>query len=495
MKYLQKLAFPAIFCYNNQKPMYIHNTLRSLSSAVRLAAVPLLLIGVTGSLGFLFHVRGEQVVEELLRERMLSTVAIAAMQFDGDLVNQIHDERDMQRPAFIKLVTQLKTIRSLSPQMRFAYIMRRTDAPMTLSFVADADALSTPDELDFNKNGVVDEDEEPGLPGDLYPIDDIPTMQGPAFDGPVVESQTVVDQWGRLISAFAPIYDRSGNVVAILGMDIKADDFFSLTQNTFSLVAVALVSLLGTLLAIYILMIIRVRHLESLKQLDTERTALLDLASHQLGMPLATFRWWLEILKERDNGKFCKRGDVCDQLQEGIDRMDNIIRGLHAAGKLREDAFADGKARSLVPTVTKEVVAELQKALNLRRQHVNMHFEKKLPAVRLEQSLCVGMLRELVENASFYSPKGSAIDIRARAVRNGVELIVRDHGHGIPKDDIPHMFEQFKRGSNASKYKPAGNGLGLFIVRRIIERARGKIRISSELEKGTTVTLFLPLAA
>jgi signal transduction histidine kinase len=79
-------------------------------------------------------------------------------------------------------------------------------------------------------------------------------------------------------------------------------------------------------------------------------------------------------------------------------------------------------------------------------------------------------------------------------VRGGVEVKVSDEGCGIAKEDIPRIFEQFKRGSNATKYKPVGNGLGLYIVKRIIKRSRGKIRVESSIDHGTTFTIFLPQA-
>jgi signal transduction histidine kinase len=475
--------------------MQFTNPLYSAWKVLRVAAPPLMIVVVTVALGFLFHVRGQQVVEEQLRERMLSTVAIAALQIDVRLVEQVRTDKDMQKQAYKTLVRQLKTIRELSPHTRFSYIMRRTDDPLTLSFVADADGLSTAEELDTNGNGQVDDDEVPGLTGDAYSIDDIPTLQGIAFEEPVVEQQITEDQWGRLISAFAPIKNANGETVAVLGMDMKADEFFEMTNATFSMVAVLLVSLVGTLLAVYILLMIRARHLETLQELDVERTALLDLATHQLGMPLATFRWWLEILKERDNGTFCKRGDVCDQLQEGIDRMDTIIRGLQQAGGLKEKAFSKATDRASLSDVSKIIQTDLKKTLALRGQSIKTTIPKNLPAVHLDINLCTGMLRELLENASFYSPHKAIIGLSARAVRGNVEISVTDHGYGIPQNDLPQIFQQFKRGSNASKYKPAGNGLGLYIVRRIVERARGKIRINSELNKGTIVTVLLPIAA
>ncbi len=475
--------------------MDTYNPLRSVWTLVRVSAAPLMIIGVTTALGFLFHLRGEQVMDQQLRERMHSTVGIAALQIDTRLVQQVQDKDDIGKQAYVTLVNQLKTIRSLSPHTRFLYIMRRTDDPSVLSFVADADALLSDTELDVNGNGMVDDDEVPGYPGDEYPIGDSAALQHTAFQEPVVEQGITVDQWGSLISAYAPIKNANGETVAVLGMDMKADEFFAMTNATFSLVAVLLVVLVGTLLAVYILFMVRARHVETLEELDTERTALLDLATHQLGMPLATFRWWLEILKERDNGTFCKRGDVCDQLQEGINRMDSIIRGLQRAGNLKEEEFLHSNARSSVAAVTKSVQGELKKAVTLRHQTIRIAIPKSLPAVRIDANLFAGMLRELLENASFYSPQKSTIELRARALRGSIEISVADHGYGIPKADLPRIFQQFKRGSNASKYKPAGNGLGLYIVRRIVERARGKIRIQSELNKGTTVTVLLPAAA
>lgn len=475
--------------------MNIHNILRQVRSTLRLAVAPLIIVLVTASLGFMFHVRGERVTEQQLREHMLSIVSIAALNIDADLIDQVRRESDMGKVAFRKLVEQLGNIRDLSPHTRFAYIMRRTDDPMTLAFVADADALSGVAELDMNGNGMVDDDEAAALPGDPYPVDDFPTLQNKAFEHPIVEDDIQEDQWGRLLSAYAPIADERGNVVAILGIDIEADEFFSLTQKTFSLVAVALVVFVGALLAAYIVMVLRSRHLDSMRELDTERTALLDLATHQLGMPLATFRWWLELLRERDNGKFCKRGDICDQLQEGIDRMDNIIKGLQQAGKLQASDTSIELNSCSVGTVARGVVRDLSKTYNLRKQKIVLTIPRNLPKAMLDEKLCAGMLRELLENASWYSPKGTAVHVTAAAVRGGIEISIKDRGYGIPAADLPRIFEQFKRGSNATKYKPAGNGLGLYIVQRIVQRSRGRIALVSELGKGTTVTLFLRQAA
>jgi K+-sensing histidine kinase KdpD len=371
--------------------------------------------------------------------------------------------------------------------------MRKTNDPLTLSFVADADALSTPDELDVNNNNVVDDYEEPSFTGDPYVIEPDSVLRDEAFLKPSVDAQATTDQWGRLISAYAPIYNAKGESVAILGMDIKADDFDALTQSTFSIVAVLLVGLVGVFLAAYVLFIIRSRNIDALIHMDEERTALLDLASHQLGMPLATFKWWLELLKEHSDKKLSTERDVYDQLQQGIDRMDSIIAALHEASSLQTDEY-HGSSTSSVAVIAKKVVSDLSKTYKKRKQHIRLEIAPGLKRIALDGKLLAGMLRELLENASFYSMEKSEVIVRARHIMSGVEISVIDHGHGIPKEDLPHIFEKFRRGSNAMKYKPAGNGLGLFIVRRIVEKAHGRIRIQSTLNKGTTITIQLPIA-
>lgn len=80
----------------------------------------------------------------------------------------------------------------------------------------------------MNNNGLVEEDEEGSYPGDPYDISDIPAMQGPVFDGPTVDDDFTFDQWGMLITGYAPIRDASGKIIAVLGMDMVGNDYLGL---------------------------------------------------------------------------------------------------------------------------------------------------------------------------------------------------------------------------------------------------------------------------
>lgn len=239
--------------------------------------------------------------------------------------------------------------------------------------------------------------------------------------------------------------------------------------------------------------ILRTEQYLAAEQLDADRTAFLRLTMHQLGMPLATFKWWMEVLREKDNGAICKEDKACDQLQEGITRLDQIINTLRDASNLHDIQVDDEPQTYIVLTdVFDDVEKQTAMQRGHRQQHILVDIPHTPPRFSFNKKLLTGVLRELVENASFYSPQGSEIVISARTVHRRIQIDVEDHGHGIPRDELSMIFGKFKRASNAVHYKPAGNGLGLFIAKDIIEREGGTMWIKSELDKGTIVSLTLP---
>ena len=110
--------------------------------------------------------------------------------------------------------------------------------------------------------------------------------------------------------------------------------------------------------------------------------------------------------------------------------------------------------------------------------------------VRVQQ-----LLDNLIENAIKYSPDGGEVEVRVWSENGAARLSVRDHGIGIPPDDLPRLFERYHRGSNVDDRRFSGLGLGLYICRGIAEQHGGRIWVSSVPERGTTVHVELPLGA
>ena len=469
--------------------------LRVLLSSLRMWAVVLLTAVFLLGLGVFFFLQGKHVMEKMVRERLVNIAVTAAMQFPGEQVEQIRTQGDMAKPVFRDLVSRLQRIRSEVSGIRYIYILRRTDDPLALEFVADADALQTEEEADQNKNGVIEPDEELSLPGDRYAIAAIPVLQREAFEQPTTDNDITFDQWGPTFSGYAPIRNKSGKIVAILGIDMTASDYRAFLQTVFSTQSLLLFLLGSLLVALFILVSFWRGRVEEMERLSDERSWLMQLVLHQVGTPLTIFKWGVESLQET-----CSRvsGDgVADAkenialMEDGISRLEHVTDVLLAADKVQTGKYAVHPENVLLAEVIASTIKAVETQLKRREQTVQMDVEEGL-GLSIDRKLLSGVIRELLDNAMIYSPKGGVIAISGHAHGKMAELAVQDHGTGIPHADLQRVFERFSRGSNAGHYDPNGTGIGLYIAKGIVERFGGRIAVESTEGKGTRIAFMLP---
>lgn len=465
--------------------------MRTFVSLLQKMAMPVVVISAATALGAIFFYRGQGIMEDQLRERLRSNAAIAAFAIDPALVEAVRGAESIGTPPYEALIHKLDALRDQMHNVRFMYIMRQTQDPMMLEFVADADAAVPEAELDKNADGSIQDDELPALPGEEYDVSEVFALQEEAFKQATVDKEITEDRWGKLVSGYAPIVDSEGVVVGTVGIDMEAEEFIRVAHSIFSPVGVLLVILAGVLCAAYAQFVIHRRKMEAMEELNAERNALLDLTMHQLGAPIAMLRWWLEILSEDQSKKPDK--DALNQLKEGVDRVKSIFDSLTEVTQLSEDATDYKPTYVPLRVVSEEVLVSLKENLSRKKQHVEVQIPPDLKPVKIDKRLLTGVIHELIMNASNYSPEATTIVLRATMHKRNAQIQIIDTGYGIPPADIGKLFEKFHRGSNAAKYRPVGNGLGLYIAKRIIEKAKGKIRLESTLGKGTTITITLPL--
>jgi signal transduction histidine kinase len=447
----------------------------------------------TAAAGSAFFLQSRNVMSEKIREELRMAAELGAMQIHGDDLAQIHGAEDQQSAVYLKVVQQLRDIRSSVPGARFAYIFRRTGHPKTLAFVADADATSSDGELDRNHNGRVDNDEIAGVPGELYDTSDQPELQGPAFLQPIT-SDVYIDQWGALLSGFAPIYDSRGKSVAVIGIDMDADEFINLSQSAFSPISLLLVLTLGAVGSVVIGYVGWSRREKFYRRLDEERSALVGLAMHQIGAPLSSMRWWIDLLKENDKEHAAnENADAFKELDTAITRMSDLIESLRKATSISEGTVKKTLQKIDLYEIITDAIAAKELASQKKNQRISLDMEQQIN-VEVDHDLIEGVVLELLDNAISFSPENTQIEVTAQRKGRTVTVSVRDHGYGVPAADMMNMFREFKRASNATKYKPVGNGLGLFVSRRIIELSGGRMWLESEEGKGTTVWFTLPVA-
>ncbi len=186
---------------------------------------------LSGILTFGLYKTNRDLNLERLKEKVMSIASTGALQFDAADIDAVWKPEDITKPQYAKLVATLNLIRRSNTDIQYAYIMRKTEDPKKLAFVADADSLHPNQKKDLNGDGVIDDADALNTPGELYASDHFPNMLE-AFLHPI--SDTGIDQWGTFISGYAPIRDGNGQVLAIVGIDMFSSNLDRLSASSFT---------------------------------------------------------------------------------------------------------------------------------------------------------------------------------------------------------------------------------------------------------------------
>ncbi len=147
------------------------------------------------------------------------------------------------------------------------------------------------------------------------------------------------------------------------------------------------------------------------------------------------------------------------------------------------------------PIEFKEVVL---KSINLVKGQTDQHTFKAniphdLPEIEADKNRMYQVMENLLNNAVKFSPEGGEVIVSVERGRDELKISVADEGIGIPEEDLPHVFDRFYRASNAARAAIGGTGLGLGIVKYIIESHGGRMSAESKIRKGSTFSFTLPL--
>lgn len=216
---------------------------------------------------------------------------------------------------------------------------------------------------------------------------------------------------------------------------------------------------------------------KGIRQLEKDRSLLMAGVSHDLRTPLTRIRLASEMVSEQD-------GWIRDGIVSDIEDMNAII-----------DQFIDyirhHKEESRTEEDLNQLVLEQVDADRLQQRQINTELLEPLPLVAIRRIAIKRVLSNLIENALKYSD--GTIEVRTGYEKNRqrVYVQVRDHGPGIPEDQMTQMFEPFTQGDTARG--SAGSGLGLAIIKKIVDMHHGEIRLHNHAFGGLVATVYLPL--
>jgi signal transduction histidine kinase len=236
---------------------------------------------------------------------------------------------------------------------------------------------------------------------------------------------------------------------------------------------------------------------ESLRQLDVDKSKFIRMVTHELRSPVNGALSQLHLLLDGYLGELtAKQLDTLGRLKRRLQTLQSLINDLLDLATGRAGLpLADSKPVDL-PEALLRVVSQVEATAAQKQLTLQLHLPKE-PEVIATTASPDGIDRifgNIVGNAVKYTPQGGAVVVNLRVEAGQAVVQVADTGIGIPAKSVPRLFTEFYRANNAKAFE-TGTGLGLVIVKELVERLGGRIAVESEEGRGSTFTITLPLAS
>jgi two-component system sensor histidine kinase/response regulator len=234
--------------------------------------------------------------------------------------------------------------------------------------------------------------------------------------------------------------------------------------------------------------VISARDITPLKDLERFKARFVANAAHDLANPIAALKTRLYLLKARPD----KLNIHVDVLERQIDRLERLVSELRTLSELDRGALALEKTDVDLNQMIATVVEAHQPLAAEKSLELIYEPSANLSLAYLDYQSFERVIVNLLSNAITYTPHSGSIRVKTWQDAAGLGFSVSDTGMGIEAESLPRIFDRFFRTDRAKDANNLGTGLGLAIVREMIEAHRGSITVESEINKGTSFSVFLP---
>jgi len=230
-------------------------------------------------------------------------------------------------------------------------------------------------------------------------------------------------------------------------------------------------------------------------KLDMNRRDFVSTVAHQLRTPLSAIKWTINILLEESSGKLnTDQRMLLLKTYESNERIINLIQDMLGADKAEFKAANFSPVEISLPDLVSNVLPDFRSIVEKKNLKIEVQSEKNLPKAYVDPQKIRAVFQNLIENAIKYSKRGGWIKITIAKDGNKLKVSIEDNGIGIPESEQQNLFKKFFRAQNAIKMETNGTGLGLFIIKSLIEKHDGNISFESKENRGTKFMFTLPIA-
>lgn len=237
-------------------------------------------------------------------------------------------------------------------------------------------------------------------------------------------------------------------------------------------------------LAIFVMAVIRLkRHLDKERYYHQQQQNFLLSVTHELKSPLASVKLYLQTILKRDLDREQQQVFLANSLKD-IERLDYLVENVLLATKLESRSFSLPKENFDLTELIQSVVDRLQKNACKSQQAIIADVEENV-GIHADKFAITNVVTNLIENAIKYSPPCADVKVRLYTEGEKLHFSVADHGEGISDEDKKLIFNKFYRVGNEATRKTKGTGLGLYIVKTVLQRHQAAIRVRDNEPTGS----------
>jgi signal transduction histidine kinase len=230
---------------------------------------------------------------------------------------------------------------------------------------------------------------------------------------------------------------------------------------------------------------------EQLERLNRAKSEFVSIVSHEFRTPLTGIQGFSEMMRDEELTMEEMR-EYAGDINKDSQRLNRMINEMLDLDRMESGRMTIHPEPIDLNSVVDEVAGRVRP--NAPNHTLTLDLQPDLPQIQADRDRMTQVASNLLNNAVKYSPTGGRITVTTRADGTDVRLDVRDEGLGIPPEALETIFERFSRVDSQATKDIQGTGLGLPIVRQIVQLHGGKVWAESELGKGSVFHVVLPLA-
>ncbi|MEI8103718.1 MAG: ATP-binding protein [Candidatus Moraniibacteriota bacterium] len=247
------------------------------------------------------------------------------------------------------------------------------------------------------------------------------------------------------------------------------------------------------------------RDVTSEREIDKAKTEFVSLASHQLRTPLSAIGWYTEMLLAGDAGAVSSdQKQYLEEIVRGNSRMTELVNSLLNVSRIELGTFLVDPKPSDVADIARKAIEEQREIIQNKELQLTVDIQERVPEISVDPKLFWMIVQNLSSNAIKYTPEKGRIIVTLRIAPKGESfggrylsqdslcLSVADTGYGIPLNQQEKIFSKLFRADNVLTKDTDGTGLGLYLIKSIVDNGGGEIWFQSEEDKGSTFFVIFP---